>query len=127
MDPCLSVIDEAERKEKAAIVVSCPVVPDKTLREVFVLVGPAMKKLAPDGDNDDGVAWNLPKKTKARPNPPKTTLACDYGTGPAPAVPTREKIDRKLLPIPANAMYCVFRKDGHCSTNEATHLGLTFT
>ncbi len=72
-----------------------------------------MKKLNPDPDNDIGVAWDLPKKTQARPIVPKTTLACYYRPKSGE---TQETPEKRLLPIPAAASYCVFRTDGHCST-----------
>ena len=65
-----------------------------------------MTKLEPDPDNDIGISWVLPKKTNR-----KATLASYYGTGP--------QVEKKLLLIPSTASYCVFRKDGHCSTSEA--------
>jgi len=128
-DPCLK-IEEAKRKKQAdAIVVACPGLPEKTLTAVDVLVGPAMKKLAPDSDNDIGGAWKLPAPTKTRPTVPKLTLACSYQDQTSPgigSVPSQKSSSiatlRRLLPIPATAKSCVFREDentnapyGHCS------------
>jgi len=128
-DPCLR-IEEAKRKKQAdAIVVACPELPEKTLTAVDVLVGPAMKKLAPDPDNDIGGAWKLPAPTKTRPTVPKLTLACSYQDQTSPGIesaPNAKSVAastaKKLLPIPATAKFCVFREDentnapyGHCS------------
>jgi hypothetical protein len=103
---CFQILDEEARKEQAAIVVACPDIPGKKLQDVKVLIGPSLSKLEPDPENDIGIAWDLPKKSTK-----KATLACYYGTGP--------QAEKKLLPIPPTASYCVFRKDGHCSTSEA--------
>ena len=37
-----------------------------------------MKPLAPDGENDIGTAWDMPRVTKAHPVRPKLMLACSY-------------------------------------------------
>jgi hypothetical protein len=107
-DPCFQILDEEARKEQAAVVVTCPNIPGKKLQDVSVLTGPSMAKLQPDPDNDSGMFWVLPKKTSR-----KATLACYYGTG--------AQAEKKLLPIPPAASYCVFRKDGHCSTSEGSN------
>jgi hypothetical protein len=129
VDPCLKIEEAARKKAADAIVVACPELPDKKLAAVDVLVGPAMKKLTADPENDVGTAWNMPKPTKAHPTVPKLTLACSYEDQTSPGIgsaPTAKSVSasaaKKLLPIPATAKFCVFREDentnapyGHCS------------
>jgi hypothetical protein len=128
-DPCLKIEEAARKKAADAIVVACPELPDKKLAAVDVLVGPALKKLTADPENDIGTAWNMPKPTKAHPTVPKLMLACSYQDQTSPGIgsaPTAKSVAastaKKLLPIPATAKFCVFREDestnapyGHCS------------
>jgi hypothetical protein len=99
------------------------VIPDKTLANVDVLIGPALKKLTPDPENDIGKAWDMPKATKTHPTMPKMTLGCSYKDGSAGAAdPTASAqsapvaTTKKLLPIPNTAKSCVFRVNEY--TNE---------
>lgn len=105
--PCVELLEAEHKREQDSIVASCPVIAGKTLSDVTVLVGPTLKKLSPDPDNDIGTAWNLPKSTKAHPVRPKLALACNYKSPAGPA----EMIERKTLPIPVIANSCTYRQD----------------
>ena len=107
IDPCVKLIEAEKQRILDAIVVSCPVLPNKNLQTVDVLVGPAMKKLPPDPDNDIGVAWVLPKVSKAHPVRPKLTLSCAYADANA-ASDKRPITEKKQLPIPVSAGICNF-------------------
>lgn len=103
--PCLALLAAQQKKELESIAVACPVIEGETLSEVGVLTGPAMRKAAPDPDNDIGTVWVLPRITKAHPVRPKLTLSCIYKNT------TGTVADKKMLPIPAAAVECALRED----------------
>lgn len=117
--PCLDLLAAQHKRERDSIAVECPVLEGETLSDVAVLTGSAMKPLAPDGENDIGTAWDMPRVTKAHPVRPKLILACSYKNASGTT-------DKKLLPIPSSAMWCASRSDdftnepyGRCSNNHS--------
>ena len=102
--PCLDLLAAEYKKERDSVVLECPIVEQKALSNVAVLTGPMLKPLAPDGENDIGTVWDIPRATKAHPVRPKVVLACTYSDEAG----TTEK---KVLPIPATAVRCASRED----------------
>lgn len=116
MSSCFESLETKERKERAKDVVSCPVVQNKVLKDMKVLVGPAGKELETDPDSDQIKNWVLPIATKAKA-PLKLVLACFYGE-PGYRRDPKEVLEKRVLPIPATATGCVIAQD---STENRNH------
>ena len=117
--PCLDLFAAQHKKERESVVVECPALEGEILSDVAVLTGSAMKQLAPDGDNDIGIVWDMPRVTKAHPVRPKLTLACSYKNDAG--VP-----DKKMLPIPTTAVRCARREDDFTNALYGRCLNHTF-
>ena len=104
---CIESAKTTEAALHASRAVECPAVPDLVLLKGDVRRVATGKPLPTDPEHDQGIGWNLPKPTKARPIAPKVQLVCSYGhPGPHPETQVNESVVR--LPIPSSASYCKF-------------------
>ena len=107
MAPCFELIENEEKRAHAQDLLSCPVLPGKTLVKADVLVGPAGKPL-PWAEDSELPDWTLPSVNKAHPVRPKLSLACYYG--PVGYLERASySLEKQLMSIPTAANHCSYR------------------
>jgi hypothetical protein len=88
---------------------SCPTLAGKGLRKADLLTASGKPYTGTDPENTIGIAWDIPKATKAHPVRPKLTWACYYGEGARPGDDSTEPLQKMLVPINEKPSFCTLR------------------